>query len=113
MEDYFKENNVKLVSGGSDNHLLLIDTKTSFGVTGKMAEKLLDDIGITCNKNMIAFDSEKPNVTSGIRIGSPAMTSLGFKEREFREIAVLISDCLNKSKSEEELRIRVKKLIKK
>ncbi|HHU59951.1 TPA: serine hydroxymethyltransferase [bacterium] len=113
MEDYFKENNVKLVSGGSDNHLLLIDTKASFGVTGKMAEKLLDDIGITCNKNMIAFDSEKPNVTSGIRIGSPAMTSLGFKEREFREIAVLISDCLNKSQSKEELRIRVKKLIKK
>ena len=75
MEKVFKENNVRLVSNGTDNHLLLVDVKSSFNVTGKEAEKILDEIHITCNKNTIPNDKEKPMITSGIRIGTPAMTS--------------------------------------
>ncbi len=86
----FAKNNVKVVSGGTDNHLMLIDVKTSFGITGKEAEKALDEVCITVNKNTIPYDTEKPNVTSGLRIGTPAMTTRGFKEREFIKVASLI-----------------------
>jgi glycine hydroxymethyltransferase len=82
-----------LVSGGTDNHLMLIDLR-NLNLTGKAAEKMLDDVGITCNKNTIPFDPESPFVTSGIRIGTPAVTSRGMKEEDMAEIARLIKTTL-------------------
>lgn len=79
----------KLVSGGTDNHLMLVDL-TPMGVTGKVAEKQLDEVGITCNKNAIPFDKESPFVTSGLRLGTPATTSRGFTEEDMVEIGKLI-----------------------
>lgn len=79
-----------LVSGGTDNHLILIDLRNK-GITGKELETKLDDVGITVNKNAVPFDTEKPSVTSGIRIGTPAVTTRGFKEEEMKEIAQLIN----------------------
>jgi len=87
FEKALKIEGFRLVTDGTDNHLLLIDTKSSFGITGKAFEQLLDQISITCNKNTIPFDQEKPMVTSGIRVGTPAMTTRGFKEKEFEMIA--------------------------
>jgi glycine hydroxymethyltransferase len=77
------------VSGGTDNHLLLVDV-TPFGVTGKEAERLLDDIGITVNKNAIPFDPLPPNTASGIRVGSPAVTTRGFGPVEMERVGTLI-----------------------
>ncbi|MBW1896043.1 MAG: serine hydroxymethyltransferase [Deltaproteobacteria bacterium] len=85
---------LKLVSGGTDNHLLLIDL-TDLAITGGDAEKALDDAGITVNKNTIPFDSRSPFVTSGIRVGTPAVTTRGMKEPEMAVIASLIVDVLN------------------
>ena len=113
MENVFKKSRIKLVSGGSDNHMLLINVKDSFGVTGKDAEKILEGIGVACNKNMIAFDTTKPNVTSGIRIGTPAMTSKGFKEKEFEEVANIIISDLSGTQRKEDLQTRVQKLLHK
>lgn len=90
MAEEFKKNGVKVISGGTDNHLMLIDVKTSFNLSGKEAEHILDSICITVNKNTIPFDTETPNVTSGLRIGTPAMTTRGLKEEDFREIADII-----------------------
>ena len=84
--DTLQKHGYRIVSGGSDNHLLLVDVKASVGISGKKAEALLDEAGITCNKNTIPFDQEKPFITSGIRLGSAAMTSRGFKEKEFEQI---------------------------
>ena len=83
LEKVLKEEGIRLVSNGTDNHLLLLDVKNSVGITGKKAEEVLDKINITVNKNTIPNDLESPMVTSGIRIGSPAMTTRGFKEEEF------------------------------
>ncbi len=80
---------LKLVSGGTDNHLMLVDL-TETGVTGKEAEKMLDEVGITVNKNAIPFDTKSPFITSGIRIGTPATTSRGFVEEDMVEIGKLI-----------------------
>ena len=91
----------RLVSGGSDNHLLLVDTKV-LGITGKQAETILGSVNITCNKNSIPFDSEKPAITSGIRLGTPAMTSKGFKEDDFSLVGKLIASAL-KDQSEDNL----------
>ena len=113
MEKVFIDNGVRLVSGGSDNHMLLINVKDSFGLTGKEAEEILENIGIACNKNMIAFDTAKPSVTSGIRIGSAAMTSKGFKEKDFMEIASIIVCALGGKQRLEDLNSRVRKLLKK
>lgn len=90
MADYLMSKGVKVVSNGTDNHLILVDVKSSFGLSGKMAEKVLDEIHITCNKNTIPFDTESPFITSGIRIGSPAMTTRGLKEKEFKLIGEII-----------------------
>lgn len=87
MVRVFEQEGFKMVSGGSDNHLLLLDTLSSLNMTGKDAEHLLDVAGITVNKNTIPFDTQKPFITSGIRIGSAAMTSRGLKEKEFEQIA--------------------------
>ena len=80
----------RIVSGTTDNHMLLVDTKSSFNLTGIVLEKLLDQVLITCNKNSIPFDQERPMTTSGIRLGTPAMTTRGFKEKEFIKVAELI-----------------------
>lgn len=85
---------LRIVSGGTDNHLLLVDLQP-LGITGKLAEHALDEAGITVNKNTIPFDPASPFVTSGIRIGTAAMTSRGFKEVEMKEIAELIELVLN------------------
>lgn len=90
MADEFKKLGVKMVSGGTDNHLILLNL-TDKNITGKELEKLLDEVHITVNKNAIPFDTQKPFVTSGIRIGTPAMTSRGMKEAEARTIARLIA----------------------
>lgn len=76
----------RIVSGGTDNHLVAVDVKGSIGLTGKEAEETLDSVGITCNKNTIPFDQEKPFVTSGIRLGTPAATTRGFDERLLRKL---------------------------
>lgn len=100
----------KLVSGGTDNHLILLNL-TETGVTGKEAEKLLDEVGITVNKNAIPFDTKSPFITSGIRIGTPASTSRGFKEEDMQEIANLIKLTLTDfENSQDEIRTRVKAL---
>ena len=87
-------NGFRLVSGGTDNHLVLMDLHPK-GLTGKVAAEALDEAGITVNKNEIPFDEKPPNTTSGIRIGSPAVTSRGMKEKDMNKIADLISQVLN------------------
>ena len=94
LEETLKEEGFRLVSGGSDNHLLLVDTLSSIGVTGKQAETWLDEVHITVNKNSIPNDTQKPNTTSGIRIGTAAMTTRGFKEEEFKQVGKWIADVL-------------------
>ncbi|HGZ8764352.1 TPA: serine hydroxymethyltransferase [Staphylococcus aureus] len=93
----------RIVSGGTDNHLVAVDVKGSIGLTGKEAEETLDSVGITCNKNTIPFDQEKPFVTSGIRLGTPAATTRGFDEKAFEEVAKIVSLALKNSKDEEKL----------
>lgn len=90
---------VDIVSGGTDNHLLLVNLK-SLGITGKIAEHVLDEVGITVNKNTIPFDTESPFVTSGIRIGTPAVTTRGFKEGEMKEIGSIIANLLKNHEDE-------------
>ena len=90
---------IDIVSGGTDNHLLLINLR-SLGITGKIAEHALDEVGITVNKNTIPFDTESPFVTSGIRIGTPAVTSRGFKEEEMKEIASIMAMLLKNPEDE-------------
>jgi len=94
MAAQLKDEGFRLVSGGTDNHLMLVDL-TSKGVTGKEAQEALDRAAITVNKNGIPFDTLGPMVTSGIRIGTPALTTRGMKEPEMREIASLIADVIN------------------
>lgn len=93
MADRFAENGLRVVTGGTDNHLLLLDL-TNYQISGKEAEVLLDEVNITCNKNTIPNDPLKANVTSGIRIGTAAMTTRGFKENEFIQTADLVSAVL-------------------
>ena len=107
-----KDNGFKIISGGTDNHLILVDV-SSIGITGLKAEKMLDEINITVNKNSIPYDKEKPFITSGIRIGSPAMTTRGLKEKDFKEIGLIINDCLKKKDNKTNLKKRVKEIIKK
>lgn len=113
MERILAYNGVTMVSDGSDNHMILINVKDSFSLTGNEAQKILEDIGIVCNKNMIPFETLKPNETSGIRIGSSAMTTRGFKEKEFEEVAHIIFCCLGGKQRKEDLRQRVNKLLHK
>ena len=103
-----KEEGFRIVTGGTDNHLISVDVKSSIGMSGKEAERLLDDVNITCNKNTIPYDSEKPFITSGIRLGSAAMTTKGFNEDDFRLVAKLISKVL-KNPDNEEVKEEVKK----
>lgn len=99
----FINNGVKVISGGTDNHLMLIDVKSSFGITGKEAETILDKINITTNKNTIPNDTESPFKTSGLRIGTPAMTTRGFTTEDFEEVGIIIIEALRNKDNEEVL----------
>lgn len=116
MSDEFVTLGYHVVSGGTDNHLILLDVKNSVGVTGKEAEEVLDKIHITVNKNTIPNETEKAMIASGIRIGSPAMTSRGLKEKDFVEIAHIIDLALRNKDNEDklkELEIQVKEITNK
>ncbi len=89
LSDALIRRGIDIVSGGTDNHLMLLDLR-SLGLTGKVAEKLLDEVRVTCNKNTIPFDPESPFVTSGIRLGTPAVTTRGMKEEDMETIAEII-----------------------
>ncbi|MBQ5703283.1 MAG: serine hydroxymethyltransferase [Peptococcaceae bacterium] len=108
LADGLQNQGFRLVSGGTDNHLMLIDVKSK-GLTGKEAEKMLDDANVTVNKNTIPFETESPFVTSGIRVGTPAVTSRGMKEAEMGEIASIFETVLLK-KDEEKAKEMVKAL---
>ncbi|AJK51095.1 serine hydroxymethyltransferase [Mycoplasma capricolum] len=110
LANVLQENGLRLVAGGSDNHLINVDIKSTLQITGKKAEKILESIGIICNKNMIPFDTEKPFYTSGIRLGTPAMTTRGFKEEEFKQVGLIIVSAL-KDQSEENLEKLAKQVV--
>jgi glycine hydroxymethyltransferase len=112
MADVFKKNNIRMIGGGTDNHLILADVFGSLGVTGKEAEEVLDEVGITLNKNMIAEDPRKPLDPSGIRFGTPAVTTRGFKEKECKRLAELMVLVL-KDKDNKKLKLAVKTEVKK
>lgn len=115
MVEVFEGSKGRLISGGTDNHLLLMEV-SDFGLNGKQAEALLDEVGITVNKNSIPFDTLGPFKTSGIRIGTPAVTTRGFKEEDCRHVAELIVAALNSKDNEDELdkiRQSVKELTRK
>ena len=101
----------KVISNGTDNHLFLVDVKTSKGLTGKEVEDLLGKINITLNKNSIPNDQEKPMYTSGIRIGTPAMTTKGYKEEDFIKVAHLIDEAINNKDNEDVLSTLKKEVI--
>ena len=98
MADEFSKRGIKMVSGGTDNHLILLNL-TDSGLTGKELNALLEEVHITVNKNAIPFDKQKPFVTSGIRVGTPAITTRGMKENEARIIAGLIADIIEKKEA--------------
>ena len=103
----------KLVSDGTDNHLMLLDLRDT-ELTGKAAEHMLDEVGITANKNTIPFETTSPFITSGVRLGTPAVTSRGMKEEDMKEIAALIALTLNSfEEKKEEVINRVKALTEK
>lgn len=106
------KNGFSIISGGTDNHLILVDLRNK-NLTGKYVEQLLDSIGITVNKNTIPYDKESPFVTSGIRIGTPAITTRGFKEEDMIEIGNIISHIIDSPKDTEKSKVRVKQLTEK
>src|SRR5699024_90140 len=93
---------LRIVSGGTDNHIVLVDVK-AYGLTGKQAEEALDEVGITVNKNTIPFDEASPFVTSGIRLGTPAMTTRGFTTEDMTEVGEIIVETLSRLKNDENL----------
>jgi glycine hydroxymethyltransferase len=111
MSDEFIKLGMKVVSGGTDNHLILLNVYDSLGITGKEAEKLLDKCHITVNKNTIPGEKLSPMKASGIRIGSPAMTTRGFKEKEFVTIAKYIYEILTNKDNEKKLKEVAKKVV--
>lgn len=113
LAEILEKGGLRLVSGGTDNHMILVDLKSSKGLTGQAVEKALDKAGITVNKNGIPYDTEKPMVTSGIRIGTPAVTTRGMKEKEMEEIGNFILETIeniNDDKKLSEIKERVKEL---
>ena len=111
MAEVFKKNNIRLMGGGTDNHCILADIYGSIGVTGKEGQTVLDEVGITLNMNMIADDSRKPLDPSGIRFGTPAITTRGFKEKECKRVAELMIEVL-KNKDDKKVKDRAHKEIK-
>ncbi len=103
LADELIQHGFKLVSNGTDNHLILVDVYGSVGVTGKKAENILHSVNITCNKNAIPNDTQKPTVTSGIRLGTAAITTRGFKEEDMVKVARFISDALKNKDNQEVL----------
>lgn len=112
LAEALNEKGFDLVSGGTDNHLILLDLRNR-GLTGKKAEALLDEVGVTTNKNTIPFDPESPFVTSGLRIGTPAVTTRGFVEEDMKVIAEIFDMALNESIDRDEVRAKVDGLCKK
>lgn len=116
MADELMKNNFVVIGGKTENHLMLVDVKKSVGLTGKEAEKILDEVFITCNKNAIPKDTEKAFITSGLRIGTPAITTRGFKEDDTRKVAQFIVKALRNHKDKkvlEEIRNDVLNLLRK
>jgi glycine hydroxymethyltransferase len=111
MAETFTEEGLRIVSGGTDNHLMLVDLRP-VGITGKEAEERLDDVGITVNKNTIPYDPEKPFIASGIRVGTPAVTTCGMKEPEVREVARMMARIVkdDSETAKNEVRAQVKEL---
>ncbi|KKT01044.1 MAG: serine hydroxymethyltransferase [Candidatus Nomurabacteria bacterium GW2011_GWA2_43_15] len=112
MEEVFRKNNIRMIGGGTDNHLILADVFGSLGITGKEAQTALDEVGITLNMNVIADDTRKPLDPSGIRFGTPAITTRGFKEKECARVAELMIKVL-KNKDDKKVKEFVHKEIKK
>lgn len=112
LEKRLLENDFKLISGGTDNHLILVDL-TNKNITGKEASDLLDSIGITLNKNSIPNDKNSASVTSGIRIGTPAITTRGFNKEDVSKVADIIISAINKSENLDSLKIKVQNLCNK
>src|SRR3989344_1191675 len=110
MEKVFKKQNIRMIGGGTDNHLILADVFGSLGVTGKEAQTVLDEVGITLNMNSIADDTRKPLDPSGIRFGTPAITTRGFKEKECKRVAELMIKVL-KNKDNQKKKAEIKKKI--
>jgi glycine hydroxymethyltransferase len=109
MADELKNQGFRLVSGGTDNHLMLVDL-TPKGATGKDAQEALDRACITVNKNGIPFDTKGPQITSGIRVGTPAVTTRGMKEPEMRLIASYIADVISDINNENKIQAVAKKV---
>ena len=106
MAEVFKASDVRMIAGGTDNHLILADVYGSLGVSGAEAERLLDEAGITLNKNAIADDTRKPLDPSGIRFGTPAMTTRGLGIKESKEVAMLMLEALTKRDAQTIERVR-------
>ena len=104
MAEVFKKNDIRLITGGTDNHLVLADVYGSLGISGKEAETLLDHVGMTLNKNMIADDPRKPMDPSGIRFGTPAITTRGFKEKECSRVAELMVKAMKHKDDDKKLK---------
>lgn len=113
LSSHLMEMGVRIVSGGTDNHLFCIDVHSSYGVGGKFAEEALENIGISVNKNMIPFDERKPMDPSGIRIGTPALTTRGMKESDMKELAGIIDSAIRFPDKKDELRLQVEQICKK
>jgi glycine hydroxymethyltransferase len=107
MAATFEDEGLRVVSGGTDNHLMLVDLRP-VGVTGKAAEERLDDVGITVNKNAIPYDPEKPFIASGIRVGTPAVTTSGMKERDVEEVGRLIARIVRDDSDDTKAEVRTK-----
>ncbi len=103
MCNTLKQHGYHIVSGGTDNHLFIVNVKSSLGITGKVAQEVLDSVGITCNKNTVPFDPEKPGVTSGIRLGTPSITTRGFTEQDCIMVANFIHQALTNRDNQEML----------
>ena len=113
LAEGLREHSLRMVSGGTDNHLVLLDLKEE-DLTGKEAEKALEEANIVANKNAVPYDPEPPMVTSGIRIGTPALTTRGMEEEELFEIGEMIGDRIKNPENEEladEIRSRVSELL--
>ena len=110
LAETLKSRGLNLVSGGTDNHLMLVDLRNK-NLTGKDVANRLDEAGITCNKNGVPFDDKSPMITSGIRLGSPALTTRNFSAEEFKRVGTLICDIID-NMGDDKVLARVKDAVK-